>query len=196
MAGFTKDFWSKLSRMSIYSVEEGGMLSDQLEASTPGGANPSDAEPDAPEATNGTPDDGMNINIDGMGDDFSGDPAGGNETGEEGDSGMDTSTGDTSAEQPSNPNENPFKTKNGKGLLDNKLAELQAAVTDTLERIHANPRIDQVVVSELENLADSIRNIRETVYMVPIDATLYKYQLSTISYKQLSELVCASLRDI
>jgi hypothetical protein len=104
------------------------------------------------------------------------------------DSSMDTDTS-------SNPNKNPFKNQNGKSMLDDKLAELQTTVTDTLDRIYANPKIEQVVVSELENLSDSIRNIRETVYVVPVDATLYKYRLSISAYKLLAEEICKSLNE-
>ena len=116
------------------------------------------------------------------GDDMSSDDA-------SGDSSMDTGANS------SDPNKNPFKNQNGKSMLDDKLAELQTTVTDTLDRIYANPKIEQVVVSELENLADSIRNIRETVFVVPVDATLYKYQLSISAYKNLADEICKSLNE-
>ena len=66
--------------------------------------------------------------------------------------------------------------QNGKSLLDNKLPELQAAISDTLQRIYSNPKINTVVVSELETLLDSVRNIRETTYLIPIEQIQYKYK--------------------
>ena len=110
----------------------------------------------------------------------------------------DDSSGDSSMDTGANssdPNKNPFKNQNGKSLLDDELAKLQTTVTDTLDRIYANPKIEQVVVSELENLADSIRNIRETVFVVPVDATLYKYQLSVSAYNTLAEEIRNSFNE-
>lgn len=195
MAGFSKEFWHNLGKLSIYSTEAADddqpTLSDQMDASVPGGANASDNTDSAP-ADDGLGDD-MNLGDMG-GDDIGGDTnlEGGDETA--GEDGVSDSS-DTEMSEPQNPNENPFKGSNGKSLLDDKFAELQTAVADTLERIYAKPQVEQVVVSELENLADSIRNIRETIFVVPIDASLYKYQLSTISYKNLSKLICDSLKE-
>lgn len=185
MAGFSKDFWHNLGKLGIYSTEADDQptLADQMDASVPGGANPSDNDDSAP-ADDGLGDD---FNLGDTGGDIGGDETATDETGGD-------STG-MATEPQKDPNENPFKGSNGKALLDDKLAELQTAVSDTLERIYANPQVEQVVVSEMENLLDSIRNIRETVFVVPVDATLYKYQLSTISYKNLSTLICDSLRE-
>ena len=96
-------------------------------------------------------------------------------------------------EEESDPNENMFKGPNGKSLLDTKLAELQAAVMDSLQRLQGNTKIDTVVVSELENLLDSVKKVRETVYLVPVENTLYKYRLSTVSYALLSKDICIKL---
>ena len=197
MAGFTKKFWHDLGKLSIYSTEaddDSPTLADQMDAGIPGGANSTDTEEDAPE------DDGLG-DMGGSDDPLGGDDMGVGDSGDNGqdNSGAPTDGGDSSGmggqADTSDPNENPFKGQNGKALLDNKLAELQTAITDTLERIYANPRIEQVVVSELENLQDSVRNIRETVFVVPVDATLYKYRLSTISYSNLVKLVCSSLKE-
>ena len=196
MAGFTKEFWRDMGKLGIYSTEAADddqpTLADQMDASVPGGANATDNEDTAP-ADDGLGDDMSMGDMDmGGGDDLGSeggdDAAGGDDLG--GDMG-----GDAGMSEPQNPNENPFKGANGKALLDDKLAELQTAVSDTLERIYAKPKIEQVVVSEMENLADSIRNIRETVFVAPVDASLYKYQLSTISYDNLSKLICASLKE-
>ena len=195
MAGFTKEFWRDMGKLGIYSTEAADddqpTLADQMDASVPGGANASDNEDSAPA------DDGLGDDMS-MGD-MGGDDLGGDDMGSEGGdeaAGGDDLGGDAGgAPEQTNPNENPFKGANGKALLDDKLAELQTAVSDTLERIYAKPKIEQVVVSEFENLADSIRNIRETVFVAPVDASLYKYQLSTISYDNLSKLICASLKE-
>lgn len=200
MAVFTKEFWKNVGTLGIYSTEAEGLLSDQLDSGAPGGANASDADSDSGGGADTSDDDGMDINID-AGDNSSGDmdlgddsdTGGEDESMGEGDEG--TGDSDMDAQIEKDPNINPFKGQNGKALLDDKLAELQAAVTDTLERIYANPKIEHVVVSELENLVDSIRNIRETVFLVPVDATLYKYRLSTTAYKSLAEQICASLDE-
>jgi hypothetical protein len=96
-------------------------------------------------------------------------------------------------QEDSNPNENMFKGSNGKSLLDSKLAELQAAIMDSLQRLQGNTKVDTVVVSELENLLDSVKKVRETVYLVPVENTLYKYRLSTVSYALLSKDICIKL---
>ena len=193
MAGFSKDFWHNVGKLGIYSTEaddDSPTLADQMDASVPGGANSSDNTDSAP-ADDGLGDD-MNLGDDGG--DMGGDDLGGGDENATGEDDM-AGGGDTGMTEPQNPNENPFKGSNGKSLLDDKFAELQTAVSDTLERIYAKPQVEQVVVSELENLADSIRNIRETIFVVPIDASLYKYQLSTLSYKNLSKLICDSLKE-
>lgn len=191
MAGFTKKFWHDLGNLGIYSTEadeNSPTLADQMDAGIPGGANSTDTEDEAPE-DDGLGDFGGSDDF-GGGDDMNLD---GSSSGEQ-PSGGDTGLGGQPTTQ-SDPNENPFKGQNGKALLDSKLAELQTAINDTLERIYANPRIEQVVVSELESLQDSVKNIRDTVFIVPVDATLYKYRLSTISYSNLVKLICSSLKE-
>lgn len=195
MGIFTAKFWKDVSSLGIYSKEDSPLLSDQYDAGAPGGGNSSDADPDEKGSADESDNDiGLDMDDTGggeddisMGEDEGGDDMSSDESSE--DSSMDTGANS------SNPNKNPFKNQNGKSMLDDKLAELQTTVTDTLDRIYANPKIEQVVVSELENLADSIRNIRETVFVVPVDATLYKYQLSISAYKTLAEEICNSLNE-
>lgn len=197
MGIFTAKFWKDMSDLSLYSKEDSPLLSDQYDAGSPGGGNPSDAEPDEKGSSDELDNDiGLDTDIGGE-DDISMDENSTSE-GEIDDSmNSDDTSGDSStgANQMTDPNVNPFKNQNGKSMLDDKLAELQITVTDTLDRIYANPKIEQVVVSELENLADSIRNIRETVFVVPVDATLYKYQLSITAYKKIAEEICNSFNE-
>lgn len=200
MGIFTSEFWRNVGTLGIYSKEDSPLLADQYDAGAPGGGNSSDADPDNKGSANAEDDDiGLEME-DGGGDetDMLMDEDGSSEGEEGGMESDDMSSDDSSMDtdnNSSNPNKNPFKNQNGKSMLDDKLAELQTTVTDTLDRIYANPKIEQVVVSELENLSDSIRNIRETVYVVPVDATLYKYRLSISAYKLLAEEICKSLNE-
>ena len=199
MGIFTAKFWKDISSLGIYSKEDSSLLSDQYDAGAPGGGNSSDADPDEKGSADESDNDiGLDMGDDtGEEDDIS---MGEDGTSDEGgdDMSSDDSSGDSSMDTGANssdPNKNPFKNQNGKSLLDDELAKLQTTVTDTLDRIYANPKIEQVVVSELENLADSIRNIRETVFVVPVDATLYKYQLSVSAYNTLAEEIRNSFNE-
>ena len=193
---FNSKFWKSFDQLGIYSKEDGPLLADQEDSSVVGGKNSSDSD----EKTDKTNEQSNDINL---GDsnsldnneldntsspDNSSDMSGGDMNSSDGTSEVDANSDNENFEEESNdPNENPFKSKNGKSLLDAKLAELQAAITDTLQRIYANPKLDAVVVSELENLADSVRNIRETIFMIPIENTVYKYKLAVTSYASLSK---------
>lgn len=197
-------FWKSLESLDIYALSkeaEGGVLADQLEASSPGGANASDAEEDSPESKEQNNDDlgSDDFSMD-SGDDSDmsmdgGDDAGG-EMGEDG-VGGDGEGGDGAgdAEESEDPKKNPFKGANGKALIDNKLAELQTAIQDTLDHIKINPKVEEVVVRELEDTLDSVRQIRETTYVVPLESTIYKYRLCVISYQQLSKEIVKQLKQ-
>lgn len=198
-------FWKSLESLDIYALSkeaEGGVLADQLDASSPGGANASDAEEDSPESKEQNNDDFGS-------DDFSMDESGGDSDmsmdggdGEGGDMGDDGAGGegdggDTSGDagESEDPKKNPFKGANGKALIDNKLAELQTAIQDTLDHIKINPKVEEVVVQELEDTLDSVRQIRETTYVVPLESTIYKYRLCVISYQQLSKEIVKQLKQ-
>lgn len=194
---FSREFWESFNTLGIYSKEDGPLLADQNDASVAGGKNSSDDSENSSESNEQNND----INLD-SGFDTSGDLGGdtfGSDTG-----GTDSSSGDDSLStgsegsgdsEPTNPNENPFKNENGKSLLDAKLAELQAAVTDTLQRAYANPKLNTVVVSEMEALQDSVRNIRETVYIVPLERTQYQYNTATLAYAKLSQMLIEVARE-
>ena len=190
---FNTDFWNSFGSLGIYSREDGDLLADQEDAPTSGGANPSDEKSDNSNEQNNDMnlDLGTNTDSSDMGDlDMGDDSAGGGDSsdGSTGDTGGDMS-GDQGSVEETDPNKNPFKDKNIKSLLDSKLAEIQAAVNDTLQKIYAYPKVDTVVVSELENLLDSIRNIRETVYVTSTERTTYQYRLAVITYSSICEML-------
>ena len=172
----------------------GPLLADQMSASPAGGSIDSDAEEDSPESKEQSNDLGMNTpdmgstdmsgniggDTNGMGGNPSQNPMGGNTD----------STNNISNEDPS---VNPFKSDNGKDLMETKLAELQSNVSGILNQVQTNPNTDFVVVSELEDLLDSIKKLRETVYIVPIEKTEYRYNLAVTSYALLSKDICEYL---
>jgi hypothetical protein len=195
---FSKEFWESFNSLGIYSKEEGPLLADQNDASVTGGKNSSDDSENSSESKEQNNDMNLDSGLDtsdmgsddldlGM-DDENIDDDGSDDLG-----GTDSTSGSS---EPVNPNENPFKDDNGKSLLDAKLAELQAAINDTLQRVYANPKIETVVVSELENLQDSVRNIRETVFIMPdTEQIQYKYNMAAVTYAKLSESLIEVLRE-
>lgn len=202
---FTPSFWKSFNSLGIYSVEADGLLSDQMDAPIAGGSNKSDANENSPESKeqNNESESNLDANNNNNDEDLGSiDDSGMTDNSNiESDSSMDSGSDDSSDggnseedEYSKDPEKNPFKNKNGKSLLSAKLADLQAAVTDTLQKIYTNPKIDPVVISELENLEDSIRNIRETVYLIPIESTVYKYDLATATYALLSKEVINKLQ--
>lgn len=196
------NFWKGFNNLGIYGSDkssESGLagLADQAPA---GGASSSDMASGSEQSNEESSD--MNLDANppdqGAGDDsMASDPSraggGGDPSGMGGMGGGSSPEGAGGQEEDSDPNENMFKGPNGKSLLDTKLAELQAAVMDSLQRLQGNVKIDTVVVSELENLLDSVKKVRETVYLVPVENTLYKYRLSTVSYALLSKDICMKL---
>ena len=172
----------------------GPLLADQMSASPAGGSIDSDAEEDSPESKEQSNDLGMNTpdmgstdmsgniggDTNGMGGNPSQNPMGGNTD----------STNNISNEDPS---VNPFKSDNGKDLMETKLAELQSNVSGILNQVQTNPHTDFVVVSALEDLLDSIKKLRETVYIVPVEKTEYRYKLAVTSYALLSKDICEYL---
>lgn len=202
---FTPSFWKSFDSLGIYSTEADGLLADQMDSPVAGGSNKSDADENSPESKEQNNESELNLDATNNNNDEdlgSTDDSGmTNDLGDGSDSSMDSGSGDSSGggdseedEYKKDPEKNPFKSKNGKSLLSVKLADLQAAVTDTLQKIYTNPKIDPVVISELENLEDSVRNIRETVYLIPIESTVYKYDLATATYALLSKEVINELQ--
>ena len=172
----------------------GPLLADQMSASPAGGSIDSDAEEDSPESKEQSNDLGMNTPDVGstdmsgnMGGDTNG--IGGNPPQNQ----MGGNTGSTNNISNEDPSVNPFKSDNGKDLMETKLAELQSNVSGILDQVQTNPNTDFVVVSELEDLLDSIKKLRETVYIVPIEKTEYRYKLAVTSYALLSKDICEYL---
>ena len=199
-SAFTRDFWKSFEFLGIYSKEDGPLLADQEDAGVVGGANSSDDTSNETSETNeqnndmnldmgsnAGPDLGGGLGGSDMGGDLGGDTSGGGSLGGGASAGTET-------QEETDPKENPFKKQNGQALLDNKLAELQAAVSDTLQRIYSNPKIDTVVVSEMEALLDSVRNLREINYLIPIEQLQYKYDLATVAYAKLSQQLVLELQ--
>lgn len=197
------NFWKGFKNLGIYGSNKSresslAGLADQAPA---GGSSSSDMASGSEQFNEESSDMNLDANPPDQGaggDPMASDPSlaggGGDPSGMGGDMGDGSSPeGAGGQEEESDPNENMFKGPNGKSLLDSKLAELQAAVMDSLQRLQGNTKVDTVVVSELENLLDSVKKVRETVYLVPVENTLYKYRLSTVSYALLSKDICMKL---
>ncbi len=177
--------------------DEGGpLLADQMEASPAGGSIDSDAEEDSPESKEQSNDLGMDTPDMGS-TDIGGDMSGGSDmSGIDGDTSQNSTGGNSSSTNNisnEDPSVNPFKGANGKDLMETKLAELQSNISGILDQVQTNPNTDFVVVSELEDLLDSVKKLRETVYVVPIEHTEYKYKLAVTSYALLSKDICEYL---
>jgi len=175
----------------------GPLLADQMEASPAGGSIDSDAEEDSPESKEQNNDLGMNTPDMGSTDmDMGGDMTGADGGGMGDDSSQNSmggNTGSTNNISNEDPSVNPFKSGYGKDLMETKLAELQSNISGILNQVQTNPNTDFVVVSELEDLLDSVKKLREIVYVVPIEQIEYKYKLAVTSYALLSKDICEHL---
>lgn len=172
----------------------GPLLADQMSASPAGGSIDSDAEEDSPESKEQSNDLGMNtpdVGSTDMSGNIGGDTNGMGSNPPQNQ--MGGNTGFTNNISNEDPSVNPFKSDNGKDLMETKLAELQSNVSGILDQVQTNPNTDFVVVSELEDLLDSIKKLRETVYIVPIEKTEYRYKLAVTSYALLSKDICEYL---
>jgi hypothetical protein len=179
-----KEFSNLLSREA---------LGDEFDSTPAGGASEGDEEiGDSNEQFNeSTSDDGFGNDFDMGGDDFGmgdgfddsmgGDMSGG---GMGGGQGLGTEL---------NPTDNPFKGQNGRALLDTKLAELFSSVDNSLKLAQANIKIDKVVVGELTTLLESIRRVREVVFIQPIETSLYRWSLCVKAYQLISKQLCINI---
>jgi hypothetical protein len=91
------------------------------------------------------------------------------------------------------PTDNPFKGQNGRALLDTKLAELYSSVDNSLKLAQANIKIDKVVVGELNSLLESIGQVREVVFIQPIETSLYRWSLCVKAYQLISKQLCINI---
>jgi hypothetical protein len=87
------------------------------------------------------------------------------------------------------PVKHPFQGQNGRALLDTKLSELYTAVDHSLELAQSNIKIDKVVVEELTALLENIKQVREVVFIQPVETSLYRWSLCVNAY----ELICKQL---
>jgi hypothetical protein len=87
------------------------------------------------------------------------------------------------------PTKHPFQGQNGRALLDTKLSELYTSVNHSLELSQANIKIDKVVVGELTSLLKNIEQVREVVFIQPVETSLYRWSLCVKAY----ELICKQL---
>lgn len=205
MQGVKEDMVIPLSRKTLEAINSldisredgddagGPLLADQMEASQAGGSIDSDAEEDSPESKEQNNDLGMDTPDNGS-TNIDGDMTGGSDiNGDTPQNSMGGNSGSTNNISNEDPSVNPFKGANGKDLMETKLAELQSNISGILSQVQTNPNTDFVVVSELEDLLDSVKKLRETVYVVPIENTEYKYKLAVTSYALLSKDICEYL---
>jgi hypothetical protein len=181
-----KNYWLDAIHILNKSQE---FLGDTLNEGVPGGENPSDAA--------ASPADGGEVYPDEQNNEFGAQP------GMEGDPNM---MGDPNAmgmdqgmmgpePEPIKPDENPFKRQNGKKHLDALFSDLLDSVTDSLDRISSNSKIDNSVITDLENISDNIRSIRETVYLQPIESSMFKYKLCVKAYQLISKVICKNIEN-
>jgi hypothetical protein len=180
----TKQMWEDFSH--TLSVEA---IGDEFNTTPSGGATEGDKE---------TNESNEQINDSALNNDF-GNDFGGNDFGFGDDSGFSDSSGmgdmnggmggGSGLGTALNPVEHPFKGQNGRSLLDTKLSELFAAVDHSLELAQANIKIDKVVVGELTALLENIKQVREVVFIQPIETSLYRWSLCVNAY----ELICKQL---
>lgn len=176
------------------TASDGGAADDVSDDAKP---NEQDNEDSGTSDSDSSTNDGSSSGAPTGGDDFGGsaDNSDGSGGGDSTASGSSPAAGGASGSQ-INPVENPFKSQNGKTLLDSKLSELLMAITDTLERIQESSAIDTVVVADLEDLLDSVKMIRETVYIQPIETSLYRYKLAVTSYEFISKELCTHISKV
>jgi hypothetical protein len=132
---------------------------------------------------------GLNGDDFGMGgDDFGGFDSGGDDSfdsGTGGDSGLGTAL---------KPTDNPFKGQNGRELLDTKLAELYAAVDNSLKIVQSNIKVDKVVIGELTDLIENIKQIREVVFIQPIETSMFRWSLCVKAYQLICKQLCINTK--
>jgi hypothetical protein len=174
--------WETFNHLLSYEA-----LGDEFDSTPQGGNNEDDMD---------SGDSNEQFNEGGSIDDF-GDSFGGMDDFGMGDSGFgDSGMGDMSGGSGSglgtalNPSINPFKGQNGRALLDTKLAELYASVNNSLELAQANIKIDKVVVGDLTTLLKNIEQVREVVFIQPIETSLYRWSLCVKAYELISKQLC------
>jgi hypothetical protein len=92
------------------------------------------------------------------------------------------------------PTDNPFKGQNGRELLDTKLAELYISVDNSLKLIQSDIKVDKVVIAELNDLLDSIKKIREVVFIQPVETTQFRWALCAKAYQLICNQLCINAK--
>lgn len=88
------------------------------------------------------------------------------------------------------PTENPFKGQNGRTLLDTKLSELYVSVDNALKLVQSNIKVDKVVIAELTDLLRNIKQVRDVVFIQPIETTMFRWALCVKAYQLISKQLC------
>jgi hypothetical protein len=179
----TKNMWNDF--LKCLSTEAMG---DEFDSTPAGGSSDGDAE------INGGSDEQFNegnsdFDLDmgggdfGMGDDFGGSDFGDMSDGDMGGGGQGLGTD-------IKPTENPFKGQNGRTFLDSKLSELYSSVEYSLKTAQASIKVDKVVIEELTTLLDNIAQVKEVVFVQPVETSLYRYALCAKAYHLISKQLC------
>ena len=91
--------------------------------------------------------------------------------------------------KPYKPTKNPFLRENGKAKLGQLLSDLYVAICESLESIQMNGSVDNSVVIELTHLSDSVMKIKKSLYLQPIESTLFKYKLCVKTYETIAQSI-------
>jgi hypothetical protein len=173
----TKDMWQSFSKELSFEA-----LGDEFDATPVGGSAEGDEEMnDSDEQFNedsisdlGNDDFGFGEGSDDMSGDMSSGGAGDS-------SGLGTSL---------KPTDNPFKGQNGRELLDTKLAELYSAVDNSIKLVQSNKRLDKVVIAELSDLLMNIKQVREVVFIQPVETSMFRWALCVKAYHLICKQLC------
>ena len=183
------EFLKSMESLSLYPEKSSEAISDQMDQSPPGGDLGSDGSAESENSNEqnndlslDSPDSSADV---GMGMDDTGGLGG------DGDS-----SGTNEGEKPMTlePYENPFKVQNAKVTLDEMISELQHAVEDTLDKIHASETVDGEIIRRLQDLMDNVKKVRETVYVLPKESTMVKYRLCVKTYSAICDELCSKLK--
>jgi hypothetical protein len=179
----TQDMWNALSRSLAVpkSTEADEFLGDIADETPPGGNAEGDDEGGFSDELNNDAD----FESGGMGGDFGGGSDMGGMSGSGG-GGLGTHL---------KPTNNPFKGQNGRNLLDSKLAELYNSVGNSLELVQLNTKIDRAVITELSALLDNIRQVREAVFIQPVESSLYRWALCVRTYELISKSLYQDIKQ-
>jgi hypothetical protein len=185
----THEMWENFTH-NLFIPKSTEAIGDAFEDSPPGGDAEGDSDSDFGNEQNNEGDFGGDMDMGGM-DDFGGDDMGGDGMGDDmsggGSGGLGTDL---------KPTDNPFKGQNGRSLLDTKLAELYSSVENSLKLIQCNAKIDKVVVNEFSSLLESIRQVREVVFIQPIESSLYRWALCVHAYELITKTLCNDIKEL